>query len=142
MKEPYESIVISERGARGETRGCGCCSETVYIPDLDVIAELSHTAAMYHQLSEQYSHIAGVVHHYGLNRVRKTVRRWKLVTATKNRYDAAVRHDADPGSAGTYGEDWSRHGASNCHNEWRTAQARFTATDKRIAKAMNWEEVW
>ena len=86
--------------------------------------------------------MAGAVSQYGLNRVLDTLQGWKLIVETKRRYDAALRHDADPDSAGTYGKRWAGYGATNCHSEWRTAQARFSKTDQRIAKAMDWEEVW
>jgi hypothetical protein len=142
MEQPYESITFSEHGATGHTFGCDCCVDEILIPSLEVIVELDRTATMYHRLSDQYSHMAGTVHHYGLSRVLEALRRWKLIVETHRRYDAALHHDADPGSAGNYGEDWSRHGTINCHNEWRTAQARFSKADQRIAKAMNWEEVW
>ena len=142
MEQPYEFITFGTHGATGHTFGCDCCVEDVLIPSLGVLTELNRTAEMYHQMSMRYRAIAGTVSHYGLNRVLEALRRWQLIVETHRRYDAALHHDADPGSGGTYGEKWSRHGTPNCHNEWRTAQARFSKTDQRIAKAMCWEEVW
>jgi hypothetical protein len=142
MEQPFEFVTFGTLGATGHTFGCDCCTDDVHIPDLEVITELDRTATMYRRLSDQYFHMAGVVHHYGLNRVLTALQRWKLIVETKRRYDAAAKHDANPGTGGTYGERWSRHGTPNCHSEWRTAQARFSKTDQRIAKGMCWEEVW
>ena len=142
MEQPFEFVTFGTHGATGHNFGCDCFVDEIPIPDREVMLQLDRTATMYHELSVRYRQIAGTVHHYGLNRVLEALRRWKLIVETKRRYDAAMHHDADPGSGGTYGEKWSRHGTPNCHNEWRTAQARFTKTDQRIAKAMCWEEVW
>ena len=142
MEQPYEFIQFDERGATGQTFGCACCSDTVEIPDLDVMAELDRTAKMYRYLAVQYQHMAGAVQYYGINRIRLAARRWHKIVEAKQRYDAAKKHRDDPGSVGDYGARWARHGVMNCRAEWKHAQAQFTRTDQRIAKALSWEEVW